>query len=438
MGGEGGIAPSTGIFYPPVVVMAERLRAYIIEPEHRFYGASVPAPPYDTDKLSLLTAQQALADAAAFIQAHRRMLNCTGERGSGPRCPVITVGGSYPGFLSAMMRLRYPAVVDAAWAASAPMGFYSQAVAQTAYYERVTASAARADARCPPAVRAAVAATLSAPGVTKPQVIAGANLCTPLPAYLEAGSAALLVDEVAMVFEYSWANLNMANYPPTPSTGLARACAGFVDAAAGWPAVAAFLGGYGVGRREQGGCYNMSGQMPSGHDATISSGDWSGVGTGTDGSSWDYETCTYLVEAIGTNGVTDMFYPRAWSLGWLTEHCKVRFNVAPQPRTLPDLWGFDEDTLPRVTSRIIFTNVSCATPPCAPTYGPSKPPPPLSSIYRGSTMAGRLADSCGTSAAICSCSTCPMGRTTATCPTTGPRMQTRRTCGTRGRPLRRS
>ena len=195
--------------------MAERLHAYIIEPEHRFYGASIPTPPYDTDKLSLLTAQQALADAAAFIQAHRRMLNCTGERGS-PRCPVITVGGSYPGFLSAMMRLRYPAVVDAAWAASAPMGFYSQAVAQNAYYERVTASAARADARCPPAVRAAVAATLGAPGATKEQIAAGANLCLPLPAYLEAGDAALLVDELAMVFQYSWANLNMANYPPTP------------------------------------------------------------------------------------------------------------------------------------------------------------------------------------------------------------------------------
>lgn len=210
MGGEGGIAPSTGIFYPPVVAMAQRMRAYIIEPEHRFYGASVPAPPYDTDRLSLLSAQQALADAAAFIQAHRVLLNCTGERGSGPRCPAITVGGSYPGFLSAMMRLRYPAVVDAAWAASAPMGFYSQAVAQGAYYERVTASAARADARCPPAVRAAMAATLGAPGVTKDAIVAGANLCTPLPAYLEAGDAALLVDELAMVFQYSWANLNMA------------------------------------------------------------------------------------------------------------------------------------------------------------------------------------------------------------------------------------
>ena len=40
LGGEGGIAPSTGIFYPPVVILAQRLRAAIVEPEHRFYGAS--------------------------------------------------------------------------------------------------------------------------------------------------------------------------------------------------------------------------------------------------------------------------------------------------------------------------------------------------------------------------------------------------------------
>ena len=314
---------------------------------------AVPSGPYDTDRLALLTPQQALADAAAFITAMRRERNCTGGPGSGPRCPVITVGGSYPGWLSAMMRLRYPAVVDMAWAASAPMGFYAQAVPQYAYYERVTASAARADARCPAAVRAALGATLGAPGVTKAAIVAGANLCAPLPAYLEAGDAQLLIDELAMVFQYTWADLNMGNWPPTQATRLALACAGFVGGSAGWPAIAGFLGSYGAGA---GGCYNLSNQLPSGHDATISSGDWSGVGVGSDGSSWDAETCSYLVEAIGTNGKTDMFLPRAWSLAWLEAHCRARFGVTPQPLALRELWGFDEETLPKITSRIIFTN----------------------------------------------------------------------------------
>jgi hypothetical protein len=62
------------------------------------------------------------------------------------------------------------------------------------------------------------------------------------------------------------------------------------------------------------------------------------------------------VEAIGTNNVTDMFLPREWSMEWLTQHCAARFGVVPQPRTLADLWGFDAETLPRVTSRIAFTS----------------------------------------------------------------------------------
>ena len=80
------------------------------------------------------------------------------------------------------------------------------------------------------------------------------------------------------------------------------------------------------------------------------------MGTGQDGSSWDFETCTYLVEAIGMNNVTDMFLPRVWSLEWLTAHCQLRFGVTPQPRALPELWGFDEESLPNITSRIVFTN----------------------------------------------------------------------------------
>ena len=72
-----------------------------------------------------------------------------------------------------------------------------------------------------------------------------------------------------------------------------------------------------------------------------SGGDWSGVGTGKNGLSWDFETCTLLIERIGTNNKTDMFPFRESSLEWLQQNCEARFGVLPQPRRLADLWGFD-------------------------------------------------------------------------------------------------
>jgi hypothetical protein len=91
MGGEGGIAPSTGIYYPSIVLLAARLKALVVEPEHRFYGTSVPVAPYDTHTLQTLTPMQALEDAATFIQYIQGVYNCTGFGGQ-PRCPVVTIG----------------------------------------------------------------------------------------------------------------------------------------------------------------------------------------------------------------------------------------------------------------------------------------------------------------------------------------------------------
>ena len=384
LGGEGAIPPTTGIYYPSVVALAARLKALVIEPEHRFFGTSNPTAPYDTQRLQLLNVQQALADAAAFITAMRHQFGCSGTNGE-PRCPVVTVGGSYPGWLSFAMRLRYPAVVDIAYAGSAPVRFYSEEVGQYDYYRVVTASAARANASCPDAVRAMLGATIGAPGVTKAEIVAGLNMCAPLPQYMQDGDTQLLVDEVSMVASYTFANLNMGNYPPTQATGLARACAAIVAGAASapWPTLATFLSTYtsafgGAARSRRGGapfvpepepeaeaasvsrgaaCYDISTQIPSGVNGTISCGDWSGCGTGGDGASWDFETCTHLVQQIGMSGVTDMMLPREWTFDWMNAHCASRFGgLVPRPYELAELWGLATERLPAVTSRVIFTN----------------------------------------------------------------------------------
>jgi pimeloyl-ACP methyl ester carboxylesterase len=371
VGGEGAVPPSTGIFYPWVAeTVAEQLHALVIQPEHRFYGASLPAgpPPFARDHLSLLSPQQALADTVHFIRAQQRARNCT-ARGTKGYCPVITVGGSYPGFLSAMMRLRYPAVVDAAYAASAPLAFYSQRVSWTAYYEKVTESAERSVAGCAGALRTAFAAFAAA---SASRLVRELGLCTPLPDYIANGGVETLREEVAMVVMYTFAGLNMGNYPPDHTAPLHAACQSVVAV----PTIAtlgALLHSYALSSRAtalpralpaprhgsggRGGCFELSSQLPAGPNATISSADWSGVGVGSDGESWDLQTCTFLVEAIGTDNVSDAFPPRPWSEGWLRAHCDARFGAVPQPTALADAWGFAPDALVGAgASRIVFTN----------------------------------------------------------------------------------
>ena len=169
----------------------------------------------------------------------------------------------------------------------------------------------------------------------------------------------------------------MENYPPGPATGLSQACAAFEaadTAAARWGVLSSFLKGQAFtqgGRRaaapsgapRQHGnttvakCFDMASQMPAGANGSISCGDWSGCGSGANGESWDYETCSFLVEAIGTSGSSDMFPARPWSLEWLTTHCRARFGITPAPTRLADEWGFDADGLRRQgASRILFTN----------------------------------------------------------------------------------
>jgi len=240
VGGEGAIPPTTGFFYPYVVhSLAPRLKALVIEPEHRFYGESLPTgaatTAYNETMLHLLTPQQALADTVTLLLATQTAHGCT-ARGTAGYCPIVTIGGSYPGWLSAMLRLRYPSVVDGAWAASAPIRLYAQEVGQFDY--------------------SAVA----------------------------------------------FAGLNMGNYPPTADRALAKACRTFTGHPKGsswWPTLRGFLhGGSGCFNLSR----TLPARATDGGAPTFSCADWSGCGGGFNGLAWDYESCSYLVVKLGLDG----------------------------------------------------------------------------------------------------------------------------------------
>ena len=67
------------------------------------------------DKMVYLTSEQALSDIAYFIQT----MQGTKSHKITASCPFITVGGSYPGALSAWFRYKYPHLTIGAIASSA-------------------------------------------------------------------------------------------------------------------------------------------------------------------------------------------------------------------------------------------------------------------------------------------------------------------------------
>lgn len=97
LGGEGPISTAYVSGHFVINQYAQQHGALVVALEHRFYGDSMPTPGSSTQELSLLSVQQALADAANFRESFGDL-------------EVVTFGGSYSGCLSAWARLKYPNV----------------------------------------------------------------------------------------------------------------------------------------------------------------------------------------------------------------------------------------------------------------------------------------------------------------------------------------
>jgi hypothetical protein len=83
--------------------------------EHRYYGSSQPFPDWSSQNLKYLNSKQALADLDFFIK--NRTNEIFNKYGSGVH-KVLTIGGSYPGALSAWFKSQFPTTADAAWSSS--------------------------------------------------------------------------------------------------------------------------------------------------------------------------------------------------------------------------------------------------------------------------------------------------------------------------------
>lgn len=340
--------------------LAKKIGAFVLNSEHRFYGQSQPVKDPSNDQLvKYLTPDQALLDAILLIQATREALGCSFEKSSKDYCPVITFGGSYPGFLSAMMRFRFPDIMDISYAASAPLKLYSQTVAPEAYFDKVTKVAEGAVAGCADAVHDTILAAqdeLLSQYTSVEKAAKATGFCAKtFPAYIQ-DIPKFISETITYLIPAVFADFNMTYYPPGPKAALERACHIFEDSSL--PPLARIsefydLRGeveYGLGHKP--GCFDLSLELPDGPNSRIRGADTSDSGDGFTGEIWQFQCCKDLIIRTSYSDES-IFIPRPFSFDWLTEHCTDRFEDIPVDRTrMVRQWGFDDLS---DASRILFT-----------------------------------------------------------------------------------
>ncbi|XP_057694055.1 thymus-specific serine protease [Corythoichthys intestinalis] len=183
IGGEGPANPAW-MQHGTWLTYAEKLGAICFMLEHRFYGKSHPTVDLSTENLRYLSSRQALADLAHFRTVIAETQGLANMK-------WVAFGGSYPGSLAAWFRLKYPHLVHASAATSAPI---HATVNFPEYLEVVGRSLASEDTQCPLLVKKAsdtLIERLKDPS-TYDNITKDFNLCSKLQIQTETDSAYFL------------------------------------------------------------------------------------------------------------------------------------------------------------------------------------------------------------------------------------------------------
>ena len=285
---------------------------------------------------------------------------------------LFQFGGSYPGFLSAMLRFRYPDLVDGSYASSAPLELYSQKVDSDVYFDKVTDTAELASAGCADAVRSTLFAVRDEifaeyGDETDNNIIraaAATGFCPKtFPKYVQ-NIEEFVSETVQYLVPAIFADFNMAYYPPGPDTALAKACVVFQqddEVASPMDRLNQFFelrGEIEYGSDVNDGspdCFDLSLELPDGPNSKIRGSDNSGTGGGHIGEIWEFQCCKDLVIRAGYSE-RSMFLPRHFSYEWHENHCNARFpGIVVEPYRMNQQWGF-EDLTKSKTSRLLFVN----------------------------------------------------------------------------------
>ncbi|BFZ05933.1 hypothetical protein BsWGS_08972 [Bradybaena similaris] len=321
--------------------IAPQFQAYVVFPEHRYYGQSLPfgndsfRPPF----LGLLTVEQAMADYAVFLTDLKQRLNAAKSK-------VIAFGGSYGGMLAAYMRFKYPNIVDGALAASAPLFMQDIAGPHNFFFNHVTQDFRDTSEKCYNLVKLAFRqmndlAAQGQPGLD--QISAKFQLCNKLTdsaSYQHLLGWARNAFVMMAMLDYPYPTGFMAQLPGFP---VKVACQNILEASDPLRGLASACG---LLYNSSIPCYDINAEY-------ISCADPTGCGTGSDAIAWDYQACTELSLPDGSNNVTDMFPVIPWNLQLKRQYCQNTYGI-----TTRDSWAGIQFLGLKIksASNIIFSN----------------------------------------------------------------------------------
>uniref|UniRef100_A0A3Q3JKS7 Lysosomal Pro-X carboxypeptidase n=1 Tax=Monopterus albus TaxID=43700 RepID=A0A3Q3JKS7_MONAL len=319
--------------------IAEELGAMLVFAEHRYYGESLPFGQdsfSDSKHMNYLTSEQALADFAVLIQ------NLKSTLPGAQHSPVIAVGGSYGGMLSAWFRMKYPNIVIGALASSAPIWQFPGMVPCGDFYKIVTQDFAKSGSNCDANIRKSWKAinNVSSTASGLQWLSEEFSLCTPLK---NKNDAIVLKNWL----QETWVDLAMVDYPyeanflqPLPRWPIQVVCKylGFSSTVSDYQLL------HGVSQAAKV-YYNYTGSTSCLNTSQTATGSYSRLDLPG--------ACTEMVMPMCTDGIQDMFEPEEWNFQAFSDECNAMFGVRPRADWADTVYG-GKDIASH--SNIIFSN----------------------------------------------------------------------------------
>ncbi|KAL4474904.1 hypothetical protein ABPG74_001600 [Tetrahymena malaccensis] len=337
--------------------LAQELNALVVFMEHRYFGESQP---FGTEKESFkkgnnkyLTSFQALNDYVKFLAWFKQSLGC-GDK----ECPIVAVGASYGGMLSAWIRMKFPEIIDVSLASSAPIFLYEnrEGIDETLFYKIVTD-------------------TYDQNGCSK-QIHSAMKILTdlidsPLPSFLFKKQYKKILDEINQgiktckpindqdnlnnlrsYIDQAYGYMSMFNYPQEGH---------FVSKMPPWPAnysctpfeaindKSSISQLFQAVKKSVDVYYDFEEQKECTNFNTGSTGD---INT----SGYVILSCADIIQPIHPNGITDMFYNSPWDKDSYQQYCQETFGLTPNYDYALNFYGGKNDEEMKQFSRIIFSN----------------------------------------------------------------------------------